>query len=340
MLSSPTQTRDFFWIILVPLTWFYSFAVATSVRFKKKEKFNVPVISVGNLHLGGTGKTPLVMVLADYFSGKLVAVVSRGYKGKASRIGSKVDLTHPKGALWFGDEPWMIAQQCSADVFVGANRTKNFKKHQIEKNYQISILDDGYQHTQIARDVNILVLPGEENPWELNPLPLGTLRESVTQSARATHVVIIGGESIEFFKNWKLLIEQFNPRAEVFFATRKTQQIIQKTGKLIETNAVRWGAFCGIAHPQRLQKDLSQKMELVFFKVFTDHYSYPKGTGRSIIDQARNQGVSALITTYKDYYKVREEFETLQFPLFVAHLDYQLGPDFWNSIEKATGTKC
>lgn len=187
--------RDFLWVVLLPISWAYSVAVQLSFRFKKAQSPQIPTISVGNLHSGGTGKTPLVIQIADHFSSKKPAILSRGYRAKLSSRGAKVDLGVNNGPALFGDEPWMMAQKAVASVYIGANRRQVLKSYQIEENHQLLILDDGFQHRQLNRGIDLVVIPGDEDPISSACLPAGTLREPLSSLKRASLVVITCSDS-------------------------------------------------------------------------------------------------------------------------------------------------
>jgi len=333
---------SFFWVLLIPLSWLFSFLTSLALRTRKTNRYQIPVISVGNLHLGGMGKTPLVVALANHFSGLSVAVISRGYRGRASKKGEKVNLNHSQGPSWFGDEPWMIAQNTSADVFVGKNRNRNFKKYRLQESYDLAILDDGFQHTQIARNIDILVFSAEEDVWELLPIPLGGLRESLASVERATHIVFVYSCDAE-----KEQLEQkvgfflrLNPQLEIFSIKRTLQDPVHRLGAFLSGDEINWGGFCGVARAHRFEKDLSQKIPVRFFKSYPDHFPYSSETVLRLIDSAKRAGVNALVTTEKDFFKVSEHFKFAPLSLFVAKQNFEFPDGFWKSLEKRITFKC
>lgn len=342
MTSRLSLIRDFFWIFFIPSSWFFSFLVSFVVRIRKIKRYRIPVISVGNLHLGGTGKTPLVIALADHFSSYSVAVVSRGYRGQASKKGEKVHLDSSLGPAWFGDEPWMIAQNTSADVFVGRNRNENFKKYRLEENYDLAILDDGFQHTQVARNIDLLVFSAEEDLWELLPIPLGGLRESVASVERATHIVFVYSceAEKEQLEDKTAFFLSLNPKLEIFSIKRTLQDPVHKSGVLPAGDEIYWGGFCGVARAHRFEKDLSQKIPFRFFKSYPDHFSYSSESLVRLIDSAKKAGVNALVTTEKDFFKVSEYFKSAPLSLFVAKQKFEFPNGFWNSLEARMTFKC
>lgn len=335
------QLQDFFWIFFLPLSWIAILVSHWVISRRIQRTFKVPVISVGNLNLGGTGKTPLVVAIANHFSAYPVAVVSRGYRGKLSSSGAKVDLSHPEGSDWYGDEPWLIAKKTSADVFVGANRIKNFDGYQIDSKYKVAILDDGFQHTQVGRNVDVVLLPAGESPWNSQGVPLGELRENFTKVSRATHVLVESSTgSEEHLENQIATISILNPSAQIFRFQRFINDPIQQSGQKIPSDQICWGAFCGIAHPERFEKDISEKVPVSFFKTYPDHYPYSRRCIEHLIRSAEEKGVNALVTTEKDFVKVSGLFSSVSFPLYIVSQQYEIPREFWDSLDNAVSGAC
>lgn len=336
MTKKSSQLQDFCWILFLPLSWLFIFVSRALISRRSKRRFSVPVISVGNLNLGGTGKSPLVVAIANYFSPQPVAIVSRGYRGKLSHRGGMVDRLAESGASWFGDEPWMISQNTTADVFIGADRTRSFENYQIESKYKVAILDDGFQHRQIARNVDIVLLPSSENPWSSKAVPLGELRENFTSLERATHILVYEDGNPKGDRQLETgFISSLNPNAKVFPVKRSLKDLVHKHGQLQSKEGIHWGAFCGIAHPERFESDLSKKVSLSFFKAYPDHFSYSPSRIRRLMGLAQKQDVNALVTTEKDYVKLIGLLNHVSLPLFVAIPDYEVPGEFWDSLEGA-----
>jgi tetraacyldisaccharide 4'-kinase len=142
----------------------------------KKKRLSKPVISVGNLSVGGTGKTPIAISISKYLQnqGFKVAVLSRGYKRKSKEEIIKCDNTLNAEAC--GDEPFLMVKK-GIDVFVGKDRYKSGMYALKIKDYDFFILDDGFQHFQLFRDFNILVVDAGKPFWKDKILPVGNLRE-------------------------------------------------------------------------------------------------------------------------------------------------------------------
>ncbi len=232
-------------------------------KFKKKLHFQVPVIVVGNLSVGGTGKTPLVIFLVKQFQqrGLKVGVVSRGYGGSAKfypcivRSDSMVDET--------GDEPLMIHLATQCPVVVDPNRPRAVNKLLSEFNCDVVISDDGLQHLALSRDLEIVVLDGKRRLGNGHCLPIGPLRESAKRLKRVDFVVVNDGEARAGEVEMTLVAEPWVALCD----GNKRLSPSEFSGKRLH-------AVAGIGHPERFFQALSRQ-GLVFVRhVFPDHYRY------------------------------------------------------------------
>lgn len=338
-----TQTyRDFFWVILLPISWLYSLIVETSLKLRKKHDVSTCVISVGNLHLGGTGKTPLVSQIANYFEGKNTAIISRGYKSQLTSVGSKLDKNASKGPQEFGDEPWEMSRTTASDIYVGADRLNVIKNFNIPSQYDLVLLDDGFQHVQIKRTTNLLIVPGDDNPWESSCLPLGDLREGLSSIKRATLIGITCSDpNGAWLASWKKIISEIAPEIPCFIGVRKLRAVKDgRTGVKKNPESTRFGAFCGIGRPKRFLEDMESWATIFYSKTYPDHHAYTKKDVEALLEKAKELSLEAYITTAKDFYKVADFFREFNFPLLVAQTEYEFEAGFWKRMEKELGEAC
>ncbi len=226
---------------------------------------SLPVIVIGNISVGGTGKTPLIIYLARQFSraGVKVAVVSRGYGRKEQ---AECEQVNPKGStLQYGDEPMLIARQSHVPVFVARERTRAVQKIEQQKLAEVILCDDGLQHYALGRTVEWCVIDQQRGLGNGFCLPAGPLRESAAR-----------------LKTVDLLIEQHGDKAfakdEIAFYLQsqyvwKLNQPQQKK-PLSGFNGQACSAIAGIANPQRFFSALRQQGLQVQCKAFADHYAY------------------------------------------------------------------
>jgi tetraacyldisaccharide 4'-kinase len=273
-----------------------------------------PVISIGNLSTGGAGKTPLAITLARLLTarGFQVDVLSRGY-GRKSRGPARVRLDG--NSEQFGDEPLLIARETGVSVYVAqqryqAGRLAETEIHHLGDHPRVHILDDGFQHRQLFRDIDILLL--DRDDWHDHLLPAGNLREGLRSIKRAS-VLAIPAEDPEFEK--ELRKKWSGP----LWRLRRSMEIPQVPGHVI--------AFCGIARPDQFLAGLkSAGLSLAEEIIFADHHQYSIPDVERLIASARRRNATALITTEKDEVRLGNLTSDLPawLPLKTASLKVQL----------------
>jgi tetraacyldisaccharide 4'-kinase len=324
MKSSPAA-RPLLW----PLVPIYRLGLALRelqfrTGFKRSRRLRWPVVSIGGLSAGGAGKTPLGIALAKALSarGVHVDVLSRGY-GRRSTLPL---LVNPDGtAAEFGDEPLLIAREAGVPVYVAAERydagllaeqaakapqdvpqnaeeTRRTKAH---------ILDDGFQHRQLARDADILLLSRLDLTDHL--LPAGNLREPLNGAERANVIAIPADEP-----DVEAEIRKRGWKAQVW-RIRRHMEIPHLDGPI--------AAFCGIARPDQFFQGLeSAGVKLASRTAFADHYIYTPADLARIESAARAAGATALLTTEKDRVRIGALATTLpaSLPLQTVQLQTQI----------------
>lgn len=285
---------------LAPLTPVYRLALALhelGLRsgFSKVERLRWPVISIGNLSTGGAGKTPLTIALAQALSrrGMHVDVLSRGY-GRASRVAMRVDATGT--AEEYGDEPLEIARAAGVPVFVAAQRYEAGLMAEAEMPLGLHLLDDGFQHRLLHRDVDMVLVNTRDFKDRL--LPAGNLREPLRALRRATCVVVdADDEEVEARLDgigWE------GPGLRI----RRRMAVPYVAGPVV--------AFCGIARPEQFFAGLEASgMELSARIVFADHHSYSIGDVERLLAEMRKRGAVACVTTEKDRVRLAGMAKTL-----------------------------
>jgi tetraacyldisaccharide 4'-kinase len=281
---------------LAPLVPVYRLGLALSEfqlrsGLKPTRRLRWPVVSIGNLSTGGSGKTPLTITLAKAMAarGVQVDVLSRGYGRKNSALPLLVDRDGTSEI--FGDEPLVIAREAEVPVFVAAER---FDAGLLAEAPQDSgencglrahILDDGFQHRQLHRDVDILLLSSPDLSDHL--LPAGNLREPLHAAERADVLAIPKDEpEVEEWANsrgWKKLVWRLQRRVDV----------PPVDGPVV--------AFCGIARPAQFFQGLEAAgIRLAARIAFADHHRYTARDCERIVAAAHKAGATALLTTEKD----------------------------------------
>jgi len=266
--------------------------------WKKSHRVSVPVISVGNLTLGGTGKTPCVEYIADFYRQHdyQVAILSRGYGAEGGR----------------NDEALLLEENLP-DVphLQGRDRAALAATAIEELESEILVLDDGFQHRWLARDLDIVLIDAT-NPWGHGYLfPRGALREPLG-SLRRAHVVMltrvdrVGPEMVESIRE---RVRRYTPAP---FVTARHEPIALmsvegRTAELAELRGRPVAAFCGIGNPEAFRKTLLDLgASLVEFRTFPDHHPYSREDVDDLRQWAGRQLVETLIaTTQKDFVKLQ-----------------------------------
>jgi tetraacyldisaccharide 4'-kinase len=320
-------------LLLLILSWFYSFAHFLRLSFYKtgilKTKcLSIPVISIGNITTGGTGKTPAVIMIAELLKGmgKKVAILSRGYKGKAEgeinvvSDGNKI-LINPIEA---GDEPYMMAARLKGiPVITGADRYKT-GKYAIERfGVEVILLDDGYQHVQLNRNLNILLLDSNSPFGNGYLLPRGTLREPASYVDRADIIILTKFQIL----NSKFQIQKLKdaPICKSQYVTEGFVDINSNRAiSLDEVKGKKGFAFCGIASPESFNNSLKEAgIDIKGFVSYEDHYQFNKPDIDNLINKAKETGSEILITTEKDAVRLKE-FEPIQFQVWILKIKMEV----------------
>jgi tetraacyldisaccharide 4'-kinase len=316
--------------------WAYS-----SNRFRQR-KLDSPVISIGNITMGGTGKTPLVIYIAQTLLklGRTPAILSRGYGRHSSEMqiappGAEID--DPTSTL--GDEPALIRRRVP-DAWMGISKNRFEAGIRLEQNNQLTfLLDDGFQHRKLFRDLDIVVIDGSQ-PLESNRIfPRGTLREPISALRRCNIVVIHGGKND--IARTKTTIKKLGIQAEVLTCEQKITAIIpfadwRKSiqGAALSTLKTAY-PVAALGNPERFLIDLRRiGIEWKGKKFFPDHHKLSRQDWVSCCKEARRNAADAIILTEKDAIKTSDPPD---FPLMVAVQSTEMSDDgaLENILKKA-----
>ena len=263
-----------------------------------------PVISVGSLSAGGAGKTPMVIALAKLLqeSGWAVDVLSRGYGRDMHRV-EQVQPQSGGAAQRFGDEPVLVAQQTGVPVWVGAKRFEAGERAEASASDNprgVHLLDDGFQHRQLNRTVDIVLVTAEDLEDML--LPAGNLREGVSALQRADVVVAREDEFAVIGKRiWTLLRD-----GTQLWTVRRTLHF--PAPLFVFGAGLRPVAFCAIARPEDFASMLQEAgCGIVETVAFADHHPYTVTDIERLIEVAKSVNGSGFITTEKDAVKLKAQ---------------------------------
>jgi tetraacyldisaccharide 4'-kinase len=323
--------------------WIYELAVrlriaAYETGYIKPKRLGAAVISVGNITLGGTGKTPLVDYIARYLSqeGHSVAILTRGYgrksrgqlvlnraSGEAGDQPQASSLSHGET----GDEALLLARSLpEVPVVINNSRVDGGRWAQRCFGSEVLILDDGYQHLRLARDLNLLVLDATDPFGGFRMVPFGRLREPLYAIKRADAVIVTRahrpfdqgqlGSIIRYFCGDRIPI--------IYVYSTVTGLRHLDSGTVYDTDEFRgWKAWvmCGIGNPQAFVDDVvGVGVSVIGESLFRDHYPYSQQDVDRVTGEARAAGADLIVTTEKDAVRLGD-LESSEMPIYAARLD-------------------
>jgi tetraacyldisaccharide 4'-kinase len=323
-------------LLLPPLSALYGAVTRTRLSLYRRGTFHTtkldrPVISVGNMTAGGTGKTPLVEWICKTVAdrGKNVCILTRGYgRENAQRqvvvSDGQTILATPAEA---GDEPYLLATKLLGSAAVISNIDRaSAGRHAIENlGTDCFVLDDGFQHLRLARDLNIVTIDAT-NPWGGGQLlPYGRLREPLSGLSRADCVVLTRCDQAESLVRLREQIRGLIGSRPVFESTMTPVKNLLPTGPV--------AAFCAVGNPHSFFTQLRKAgYNLVLEKTFTDHHSYTQPDIDHLLNEATHASATFLITTSKDAVKLRSLSFTLPWHVFEIEISIQNEDDFRQQI--------
>jgi tetraacyldisaccharide 4'-kinase len=325
-------------VALAPISGIYGiFVKARNACYRqgifRKQQVGVPVVSVGNLTSGGTGKTPLVEWIARELAsmGRNVCVLTRGYgrDDPSPRVVASNRKEILADVKQTGDEAFMLAERLKGEAAVICDADRISAAGWAIENLgsDVFVLDDAFQHQQIARDLNILTVDAT-NPWgNRRSIPSGILREPISELSRSDCVIITRADS----QNPRRLhdeIEKIHPGMTVLLSRMKHTQLreVGQNSSMMdpdEIKALSFGAFCGIGNSESFFSLLrSEGYSLAYERSFRDHYNFRQTDVDEIVRAARDKGAQAILTTAKDAAKLR----SLNFALtcYVAEIEIEI----------------
>jgi tetraacyldisaccharide 4'-kinase len=346
--------RQWYW---VPVFWFFrfiSFFYLLVHHFRlwayrwgifPRRSLDCRVISVGNLTLGGTGKTPFVMMIAETLRGNgfKPAILTRGYGGKSKKpvnvvCDGKEILLSPE---WVGDEAVMMAEKLkNVPILTGPDRFQTGRY--ALKNYEIDtlILDDGFQHLALRRDLDILLCDHQRPLGNSHLFPAGELREPASETRRADMVCFTrySGGPIKFSPKFLGSIPQIKTHL------RLDSIINMENGDVCDAEILKGQpviAFCGIAKPEGFRQILQDaQVQLKMFKAFPDHHEYSLNEIKELESIASQEEVKFILVSEKDAVKLNEMKFSLPFFKVVIDLEILEGREIFNKKITTTSRGC
>jgi tetraacyldisaccharide 4'-kinase len=316
----------------------------------RQRKLPCRVISVGNITVGGTGKTPAVIALATEAKrrGFSPVILTRGYKGTAKdpcfvSLGDGPVLDSEQA----GDEPALMAERLKGvPVVKGANRyeaglfaLKNLRSAASADSQYLFILDDGFQHWKLYRDKNILLIDSLNPFGNGSLLPRGKLREPLEAMQRADIIVLTKCKETNISEPNKIEavvseVKKYNSKAPAFLSGHSMSGLQMQDGRSISPDRIRDRkvfSFCALGNPESFKNSILETGAMITgFRTFRDHYRYSSNDISKIRTEADDSGADWIVTTEKDMMKLRG----LDLPekLIIISIEFSADKDFYDAV--------
>jgi len=320
-------------------SWFYGAIIKARNSLYEKDVFksfslDVPTVSVGNITVGGTGKTPLVAFVSEllFENGEKVCVLTRGY-GRANpkkRVlvsdGVKI-LVNVKQA---GDEPFELAERLLGKAVVVADANRVAAGIWAREKFGITafVLDDAFQHRRVRRDSDIVTVDAGNPFGNKKLLPTGILREPLENLKRADAIVITRANLCveKQIADLKFEISKINERCKIFVSGNRISNLVDLGNFPVKMQSTQRAkdkalAFCALGNPNNFFEQLRREnFNLTATQKFPDHYFYKQKDIEKLEKIARQKGAEVLLTTAKDAVKLKDL--NFNLPCFVAQSDF------------------
>lgn len=315
---------------------------AYETEYKKPKRLDAVVIGIGNITLGGTGKTPMVTYIARYIASEdhSVAILTRGYGRKSSgqrtlNAGSDSANNAPTRNSYteFGDEPLMLAKALpDIPIVINKDRYEGGRWAIDKLGADVLVLDDAYQHLRLARDLNILLIDATDPFGGFEMVPFGRLREPLYAIKRADLVIITRADKPFDQDQANAIIRYFcgNKVPVIHVYTSITGLRHVETAESYETNQFTgWNSalLCGIGNPHAFADDVLQMgINIVSENFFPDHHAFTQQDLDRVTRAAQEAGADMIITTEKDVVRL-EGLKHGRIPVYTAQLEIQSEDD-------------
>ncbi len=291
------KNNSFLSILLYPLSIIYYLINVIRKKISIPQKFNIPIICVGNIYIGGTGKTSAAIEIMKILNqSKKICFLTKGYgrKSKKDIYLNELNISN-QNTVDTGDEALLLNKY--GDVYISNNRTKAINTI-IKLGYDAIILDDGFQDHLIFKNLNILCFDSKNWIGNNNLIPSGPLREPLT-SIKEANFIIIKGEKNQIIENE---IKKISPNIEIIYAENR----IENNETLKNKNFI---AFTGIGNPYSFFNTLlNNNIKIIKQIIYPDHFQFTEKNYNVLFQEAENNNCN-LITTEKDWVRINEQFK-------------------------------
>lgn len=320
-------------LFLMPLAWIWT-AVGAALRksrYSRRETLRTPVVSVGGIAMGGTGKTPFVLWLAEKLRerGFSVGFLTRGYRRRHPEPVTLISAGGPASTRLTGDEAQLLVRSGLGPVGIGADRCQCGKALESQYAPTVILLDDGFQHVRLARNLDIVLIDSLD-PFRGGVFPCGRLREPPSSLARADVIILTRTRSGRSYAGLEQELHLLNPEAPIFHA-RVTPLHWTDGRERWAPSALpfrRMAAFCGLANPSSFWNSLDElDIPVVMRFPFGDHHNYSPRELLRLARRCEQLNVEALLTTEKDAVNLPEDAAELLAPARICWLRIGMAVD-------------
>jgi tetraacyldisaccharide 4'-kinase len=324
----------------MPLIWLYETIVGArnslyDAGVFKSHSLGAKTISIGNITVGGTGKTPLVAFVAEVLAdaGEKVCILTRGYgrenPKKQVLVSDGERITADVRAA--GDEPYELAGKLLGKAIVVANANRAAAADWAREKFAVTafVLDDAFQHRRAKRDLDVVCIDATNPFGNGETLPTGILREPLNNLKRADAIVITRANLIEEVSYLKSEISKYNQACPIFVSENKISRLIDLKDFLAKPSSLanaadarrrttgKYLAFCALGNPNNFFEQLrSEKFNITAFETFPDHHFYVPKDIATLLSKAKQTGAETLLTSAKDAVKLKDL--NIDLPCFVA----------------------
>lgn len=337
-------------VSLLPLSWVYR--LITYLRnkaydtgfFRSYRPSGPAVVSVGNLVAGGTGKTPVTMLLAKNLLDKIpIAILARGYRSHAENLKTPLRLCNGNGPEYpvnlCGDEPYLLAENLpSVRIFVGRDR-RQAADMAASQGAKLVILDDGMQHRQVSRDFDIVVLDANTPFDQGHLLPRGMLREDASSLKRAHLVILNHIEDEEQYASLTERIANYTNAPVIATMVKITSLETLDGDRLTNLTGKKVGMFCGIGAPNNFERTITKSGATIVDKlILSDHMRADRHCLAEFCRRCQSEGAEYIVCTEKDKVKLTQDKPQLPIPIvwIKIELEVKQGLNHWKEFLKKT----
>ena len=291
------KKNSFLSILLYPLSIIYYLINVIKKKISIPQKFNIPLICVGNIYIGGTGKTSAAIEIMKILNqSKKICFLTKGYgrKSKKDIYLNELNISN-QNTVDTGDEALLLNKY--GDVYISNNRAKAINTI-IKLGYDAIILDDGFQDHLIFKNLNILCFDSKNWIGNNNLIPSGPLREPL-KAIKEANFIVIKGEKNQIIENE---IKKLSPNIEIIYAENR----IENNETLKNKNFI---AFTGIGNPYSFFNTLlNNNIKIIKQIIYPDHFQFTEKNYKVLFQEAENNNCN-LITTEKDWVRISKQFK-------------------------------